>query len=54
MSSENKFHKGDVSQLISKGRKQGFLFFEEIDKTFQDDLDAEESFDDFLTSIDDY
>ena len=54
MSSENKFHKGDVSQLISKGRKQGFLLFEEIDKTFQDDLDAEESFDDFLTSIDDY
>ncbi len=54
MSSENKFHKGDISQLISKGRKQGFLLFEEIDKTFQDDLDAEESFDDFLTSIDDY
>jgi RNA polymerase primary sigma factor len=54
VSSENKFHKGDVSQLISKGRKQGFLLFEEIDKTFQDDLDAEESFDDFLTSIDDY
>jgi RNA polymerase primary sigma factor len=54
VSSENKFHKGDISQLISKGRKQGFLLFEEIDKTFQDDLDAEESFDDFLTSIDDY
>jgi len=51
---ENKFHKGDISQLISKGRKQGYLLFEEIDKTFQDDLEAEESFDDFLTSIDDY
>jgi RNA polymerase primary sigma factor len=51
---ENKFQKGDISQLISKGRKQGYLLFEEIDKTFQDDLDAEESFDDFLTSIDDY
>jgi len=51
---ENKFQKGDISQLISKGRKQGYLLFEEIDKTFQDDLEAEESFDDFLTSIDDY
>jgi RNA polymerase primary sigma factor len=46
--------KGDVSQLITKGRKQGFLLFEEIDKTFQDEIDAEESFDDFLSSIDDY
>ena len=54
MPPENKFQKGDISQLISKGRKQGYLLFEEIDKTFQDDLDAEESFDDFLTSIDDY
>jgi RNA polymerase primary sigma factor len=51
---ENKIQKGDISQLISKGRKQGYLLFEEIDKTFQDDLDAEESFNDFLTSIDDY
>ena len=54
MSAENKLQKGDVSQLITKGRKQGYLLFEEIDKTFHDDLDAEESFDDFLSSIDDY
>jgi RNA polymerase primary sigma factor len=54
VSAENKNQKGDISQLISKGRKQGYLLFEEIDKTFQDDLDAEESFDDFLSSIDDY
>ncbi len=54
MSAENKLQKGDVSQLITKGRKQGYLLFEEIDMTFQDDLDAEESFDDFLSSIDDY
>ena len=54
VSAENKYQKGDISQLISKGRKQGYLLFEEIDKTFQDDLDAEESFDDFLSSIDDY
>ncbi|MCJ7564197.1 MAG: RNA polymerase sigma factor RpoD [Candidatus Aminicenantes bacterium] len=54
MSAETKYQKGEISQLISKGRKQGYLLFEEIDKTFQDDLDAEESFDDFLSSIDDY
>ncbi len=54
MSAENKTGKGEISQLISKGRKQGFLLFEEIDKTFQDEMEAEESFDDFLSSIDDY
>jgi len=54
VSAEIKSPKGDISQLISKGRKQGYLLFEEIDKTFQDDLEAEESFDDFLSSIDDY
>jgi RNA polymerase primary sigma factor len=54
VSSEHKTPKGDVSQLISKGRKQGYLLFEEIDKTFQDDLETEETFDNFLTSIDDY
>jgi RNA polymerase primary sigma factor len=52
--SENRYQKGEISQLISKGRKQGYLLFEEIDKTFQDDLDAEENFNDFLSSIDDY
>jgi len=52
--SESKLPKGDIAQLISKGRKQGYLLFEEIDKTFQDELDAEASFDDFISSIDDY
>ena len=54
MPSESKLPKGDIAQLISKGRKQGYLLFEEIDKTFQDELDAEASFDDFISSIDDY
>jgi RNA polymerase primary sigma factor len=54
VSPETKFHKDEISQLISKGRKQGFLLFEEIDKTFTDDLDSEEDFDDFLSSMDDY
>ncbi len=54
MAPDNKFHKDEISQLISKGRKQGFLLFEEIDKTFTEDLDSEEDFDDFLSSMDDY
>ena len=54
MSPDNKFHKDEISQLISKGRKQGYLLFEEIDKTFTEDLDSEEDFDDFLSSMDDY
>ncbi len=54
VSPETKFHKDEITQLISKGRKQGFLLFEEIDKTFTEDLDSEEDFDDFLSSMDDY
>jgi len=46
--------KDEISELISKGRRQGFLLYEDIDKTFQDELDHGGNFDDFLTSIDDY
>jgi len=51
---DNKLHKDEISQLISKGRKQGYLLFEEIDKTFTEDLDSAEDFDDFLSSMDNY
>jgi RNA polymerase primary sigma factor len=51
---ENKIQKNEIHQLISKGRKQGYLLFAEIDKTFTDELDSEEDFDDFLSSMDDY
>jgi RNA polymerase primary sigma factor len=54
LSSDNKRHKEEIHQLISKGRKQGYLLFEEIDKTFQDEADSEETFDEFLSSMDDY
>jgi RNA polymerase primary sigma factor len=54
VSADNKLHKDEISQLISKGRKQGYLLFEEIDKTFTEDLDSEEDFDDFLSSMDNY
>jgi len=54
VSAENKIPKDEISELISKGRRQGFLLFEDIDKTFQDELDHGGNFDDFLSSIDDY
>ena len=54
MTSENKIQKDEVHQLISKGRKQGYLLFAEIDKTFTDELDSEASFYDFLSSMDNY
>jgi RNA polymerase primary sigma factor len=54
LSSDNKYQKDELNQLLTKGRKQGYLLFEEIDKTFQDEIDSEENFDDFLSSMDDY
>jgi RNA polymerase primary sigma factor len=54
VSSDGKFQKDEINQLITKGRKQGFLLFEEINKTFAADMDAEEHFDDFLSSMDGY
>jgi len=54
LSPANKHPKGEIDQLISKGRKQGYLSFEEIDKTFHDDIDSDENFQDFLSSMDDY
>jgi RNA polymerase primary sigma factor len=54
VTSENKIQKDEVHQLISKGRKQGYLLFAEIDKTFTDELDSEASFYDFLSSMDNY
>jgi len=54
VSADHKFQKDEITQLISKGRKQGYLLFEEIDKTFAEDLDSEEDFDDFLSSMGDY
>ncbi len=51
---QHKKPKNEISQLISKGRKQGFLMFEEIDKTFQEEGESQEDFDDFISSMDDY
>ena len=54
MPSDSKYDRDEVHDLISKGRKRGYLLFEEIDKTFQDEFDSEEEFDDFISSMDDY
>jgi RNA polymerase primary sigma factor len=54
LSSDHKYQKDEISQLLSKGRKQGYLLFEEVDKTFHEELDTEEDFDEFLSSMDDY
>jgi RNA polymerase primary sigma factor len=54
VSPDIKVHKDEISNLISKGRKQGFLLFEEIDKTFTEDLNSKEDFDEFLSSMDNY
>ncbi len=55
MSQENKPQKDGISQLISKGKKQGFLLFKEIDKTFRDDdIESEGDFKEFLNSMDHY
>ncbi|MFP4083094.1 MAG: RNA polymerase sigma factor RpoD [Candidatus Aminicenantes bacterium] len=40
-----------IHQLITKGRKQGYLLFEEIDRTFQDDGADKMDFDQFLESV---
>jgi RNA polymerase primary sigma factor len=52
--SEPKIQRDEISQLLSKGRKQGYLLFEEVDKTFHEELDSEAKFDQFLSSMDDY
>ncbi len=55
MSPENKPQKDGISQLISKGKKQGFLLFKEIDKIFRDDdIESEGDFKEFLNSMDHY
>jgi RNA polymerase primary sigma factor len=52
--SESKYDRDEIHDLISKGRKRGYLLFEEIDKTFQDEFDSDEEFDEFISSMDDY
>jgi len=43
-----------IHQLFSKGKKQGYILSEEINKTFKDDVDDGKDFDEFINSIDGY
>jgi RNA polymerase primary sigma factor len=54
LSTDHKYQKDELGQLLSKGRKQGYLLFEEIDKTFQEETEPGQNFDEFLSSMDDY
>ena len=54
MPGEKQIKKSEITQLISKGRKQGFLLFDEVDKTFNDELNSKDDFNEFLSSMDDY
>lgn len=54
MASDEKYQKEEILQLISKGKRQGFLSWEEIDQTFGDEFGEEDDFDDFLSSMDSY
>ncbi|MBC7361502.1 MAG: RNA polymerase sigma factor RpoD [Candidatus Aminicenantes bacterium] len=51
---DEKYHKEEILQLISKGKRQGFLSWEEIDQIFGDEFGAKDDFDDFLSSMDSY
>jgi RNA polymerase primary sigma factor len=52
--SDNKIHKDDIHKFISKGRKQGYLLYDEIEKTFQKKGYSSAIFDAFLSSLEDY
>ncbi len=54
MASDEKYQKEEIIQLISKGKRQGFLSWEEIDQTFADEVGPEDDFDNFLSSMDSY
>jgi len=54
VASDEKYQKEEISQLISKGKRQGFLSWEEIDQTFAEEVGPEDDFDNFLSSMDSY
>ena len=54
MPQERKFPKSGIHELLSKGRKQGYLLYDEIDKMFEGDSSSGREFKDLLDSIDDY
>jgi len=51
---DQKFRREEIAQLLIKGRKQGYLLFEEIDKTFHEETSSGKNFNEFLSSMDGY
>ncbi len=54
MTSDKKTEKDDIHQLIAKGRKQGYLLFDEVDKAFNDKSEERKQFDAFLLTLGKY
>jgi RNA polymerase primary sigma factor len=54
LTGDKKFPKDEVHELIAQGRKRGYLLFEEVDKSFQNEPDSEGNFNEFLSSLDNY
>ncbi|MBC7363848.1 MAG: RNA polymerase sigma factor RpoD [Candidatus Aminicenantes bacterium] len=54
MGSDEKYQREEILHLISKGKRQGFLSWDEIDQTLGEDFDGDEIFDDFLSSMDSF
>jgi RNA polymerase primary sigma factor len=45
-------HKKEITSLIAKGTKKGYLLFEELDHVFKEKSRANKEFNDFLNSLD--
>ncbi len=54
MPTNPKYRREEIDQLLIKGRKQGYLLFEEIDKTFHKETSSGKNFNEFLSSMDNY
>lgn len=54
MTTDKKSHKDQVHQLIAKGRKQGYLLFDEVDKAFDNENKERQKFDEFLLTLGTY
>ncbi len=52
MTSKEKTQKNEITELISKGRKKGYLLFEEIDNVFKNQSKANKEFTGFLNTLD--
>jgi len=54
LTTDKKIQKDEINQLIAKGRKQGYLLFDEVDKVFNEESEERKQFDEFLLTIGTY